>query len=244
TPHSQFLRNFGWENSMRSIALRAAVGGMLVLASACSDDGGSTTPPENTKPNASFTTPSCVAGVSCTFTSTSTDDVGVTGWSWDFNGDETADATTADAAFTYTAAGDYNVSLTVVDADGHSNTKTQTITIAPPAVNTPPTASFTAAGNGTTCNFTSTSTDAAPGAITAYAWNFGDAGTSDQPNPQHVYVVTAPRSFDVTLTVTDNEGATAVATQSVAVNPAPAGAEGCVSKTLGRNPTRNIVDCA
>jgi PKD repeat protein len=315
---------------MRSIALRAAVGGMLVLASACSDDGGSTPPPGNTAPNASFAIPSCVAGAPCTFTSTSTDDVAVTGWSWDFNGDGTADATTAtaaftfaapgdypvtltvqdaeglsdnvtatvtvaagngapvadfalpacvinvacnfsssstddvavtgwswdfngdqtvdattaDAAFTYTAAGDYNVSLTVVDADGHSSTKTQTITIAPPAVNTPPTASFTSACNGTTCNFTSTSTDVAPGTITTYAWNFGDAGTSDQPNPQHVYVVTAPRSFDVTLTVTDNDGATAVITQSVAVNPAPAGAEGCVAKTLGHNPTRNIVDCA
>ncbi|MFL5461070.1 MAG: PKD domain-containing protein [Gemmatimonadales bacterium] len=315
---------------MRSIALRAAVGGMLVLASACSDDGGSTTPPDNATPNASFAIPSCVAAAPCTFSSTSTDDVAViewfwdfdndgdadavtetaaytfaqpgnypvkltvrdagglsddvtstvtvtasngvpvanfalptcvinvacnfsssstddvavTGWSWDFNGDGTADATTADAAYTYTAAGDYNVSLTVVDADGRSNTKTQTITIAPPAVNTPPTASFTAACNGTTCTFISTSSDAAPGTITTYAWNFGDAGTSDQPNPQHVYVVTAPRSFDVSLTVTDNEGATAVATQSVSVSPAPAGAEGCVAKTVGRNPTRNIVDCA
>src|SRR4051812_39193424 len=328
-PDSQFLRNFGWENSMRSIALCAAVGGMLVLASACSAPGVLPTPPASTAPTSIFAMPSCFAGspstftststddvavtewfwdfngdnnadavtataaytfaapgdypvkltvrdagglsddvtttvtvaagngapvadfalpscvinVACNFSSTSTDDVAVTGWSWDFNGDGTADATTSDAAYTYTAAGDYNVSLTVTDADGQSNTKTQPITIAPPAVNTPPTASFTSACNGTTCTFISTSTDAAPGTITTYAWNFGDAGTSDQPNPQHVYVVTAPRSFDVSLTVTDNEGETATATQSVSVTPAPAGAEGCVAKTIG-NPKRNIVDCA
>ena len=103
---------------------------MLVLAWACSDDGGSTTPPENTKPNASFTTPSCVAGAPCTFTSTSTDDVAVTGWSWDFNGDGTADATTATAAYTFAAAGDYPVTLTVVDAAGLSDDVTTTVTVA------------------------------------------------------------------------------------------------------------------
>ena|GEM_PF-2397328 len=314
---------------MRSIALRAAVAGMLVLASACSDDGGSTTPPDNTAPNASFAIPSCVAGVACSFTSTSTDDilvtewswdfnddgtadantetasytfaepgdydvtltvrdagglsdnvtttvtvaagngvpvadfalptcvinvacdfassstddVAVTEWSWDFNGDQAVDATTATASYTYTAAGNYNVSLTVRDANGQSNTKTQTITIAAPGVNTPPTASFTFTCNGTACSFISTSTDAAPGTITTYAWNFGDAGTSDVASPQHVYVITAPQSFDVTLTVTDNEGATATTTQTVSVAPPPAGAEGCVNKTIG-NPARNVIDCA
>jgi len=197
----------------------------------------------NGAPVADFVLPTCAANAPCNFSSTSTDDVAVTTWSWDFNGDGNPDATTADAAYTYSAPGDYNVSLTVTDADGHSNTKTQTITVAAPAVNTPPTASFTSACNGTTCTFISTSTDAAPGTITTYAWNFGDAGTSDQPNPQHIYVVTAPRSFDVTLTVTDNEGLTAAVTQSVSVTPAPAGAEGCVAKTIG-NPKRNIVDCA
>ncbi len=313
---------------MRSIALRAAVAGMLVLASACSDDGGSTTPPDNAAPNASFAIPSCVAGAACSFTSTSTDDVAVTEWSWDFNGDGTADATTAtasytfaaagdyavtltvrdagglsdnvtttvtvvaggapvadfalpacvinvacdfvssstddvavttwswdfngdatpdattaNAAFTYTAPGDYNVSLTVGDADGNSNTKTQTITIAAPGVNTPPTASFTFNCNGANCSFTSTSTDAAPGTITTYAWDFGDAGTSNLANTLHVYVITAPQSFDVTLTVTDNEGATASTTQTVSVAPPPPGAEGCVNKVQG-NPARNLIDCA
>ena len=133
---------------------------MLVLAWACSDDGGSTTPPENTKPNASFTTPSCVAGAPCTFTSTSTDDVAVTGWSWDFNGDGTADATTATAVYTFAAAGDYPVSLSVVDAAGLSDDVTTTVTVA--AGNGAPVADFalpTCVIN-VACNFSSSSTDA------------------------------------------------------------------------------------
>src|SRR5829696_3686712 len=124
----QFLRNFGWENSMRSIALRAAVAGMLVLASACSDDGGSTTPPGNTAPNASFAIPSCVAGAACSFTSTS--NVLVTEWSWDFNDDGAADASTETASYTFAAPGDYDVTLTVRDAGGLSDEVTTTVTVA------------------------------------------------------------------------------------------------------------------
>jgi PKD repeat protein len=201
-------------------------------------------PAGNAAPVADFALPSCTIGVACDFVSASSDDAAVTEWSWDFNGDGVEDANTANFSYTYSTAGTFNVSLTVHDAEGLSNTKTTPITIAPPAVNTPPTASFTfTCNNGTSCSFTSTSTDVAPGTIVTYAWNFGDAGTSDQANPQHTYVVTAARNFTVSLTVTDNEGATGVATQTVAVTPPPAGAEGCFNKTIG-NPARNIVDCA
>ncbi|WDN90782.1 hypothetical protein BuS5_03753 [Desulfosarcina sp. BuS5] len=39
----------------------------------------------------------------------------------------------------------------------------------------------------------------------SYLWNFGDGTTSSEQNPSHVY--TAPDTYNVTLTVTDNEGA-------------------------------------
>jgi PKD repeat protein len=208
--------------AMRSIGMLAVVTGTLVLASACGGDGGTTPPPENTAPVASFAVPQCTINVPCDFVSTSTDDAQVTAWSWDFDGDGNADATTANASFTYTAAGDFNVSLTVHDAEGLSQTKTSTITIAPvnPA-NTPPTAGFTYTCDALDCTFTSTSTDAAPGTIAAYGWDFGDGATADVNNPTHSYTVTAPTDFTVTLTVTDNEGATDVETQTVSVAPAP-----------------------
>jgi len=207
---------------MRSIGMLAVVTGTLVLASACSDGGG-TPPPDNIAPVANFAVPACKINVACNFSSTSTDDQEVTEHSWDFDGDSNADGNTANASFTYETAADFNVSLTVHDAEGLSHTKTSTITIAPapviPPVNTPPTAGFTHACNAADCTFTSTSTDEAPGTIATYEWSFGDGATSDVNHPSHSYTVTAPTDFTVTLTVTDNEGATAVVTQTVAVAP-------------------------
>jgi PKD repeat protein len=204
---------------MRSIGM-LAVTGTLVLVSGCSDGGG-IVPPENTAPVANFAVPSCTINVPCDFVSTSTDDASVTAWSWDFDGDGNADANTANASFMYTTAGTFDVSLTVDDAQGLSQTKTSSITIAPvDPGNTPPTASFTYTCDAVDCSFTSTSTDAAPGTIATYAWSFGDDAIADVNNPSHSYTVTVPTDFTVTLTVTDNDGATGVATQTITVTPA------------------------
>ncbi len=207
---------------MRSIDMLALATGTLVLVSACGDGGGPT-PPQNTAPVANFAVPGCTINVPCDFVSTSTDDAGVTAWSWDFDGDGTADDTTASASFIFATAGTFDVNLTVHDAEGLSGTKTGSITIAPvDPGNTPPTAAFTAVCTAADCSFTSTSTDAAPGTIAAYAWDFGDDGTAEVNNPSHSYIVSASTDFSVTLTVTDNEGATGVATQTVTVAPAAA----------------------
>jgi PKD repeat protein len=204
---------------MRSIGLLAVVTGTLVLASSCSEGSG-LIPPENAAPIANFELPACTIDESCEFVSTSTDDAGVTGWSWDFNGDNTPDANTATAAYTYRTAGPFDVSLTVVDAEGLSHRKTSGITIDPAPVNTPPDAGFTHSCNGLSCTFTNTSSDVAPGTIATYAWTFGDGGTSDHISPSHTYTVSAATDFTVTLTVTDNEGAADAETQIITVIPA------------------------
>jgi PKD repeat protein len=204
---------------MRSIGLLAVVTGTLVMASSCSEDS-DLTPPENAAPVANFELPACRIDESCEFVSTSTDDAGVTGWSWDFNGDNTRDANTATAAYTYRTAGPFDVSLTVVDAEGLSHQKISRITIDPVPVNTPPTAGFTHSCTGLSCTFANTSSDAAPGTIATYAWTFGDNATSDLASPTHTYAATSPTEFTVTLTVTDNEGATDAETQTLTVTPA------------------------
>jgi PKD repeat protein len=216
---------------MRSIGVLALVTGTL-LASACSGEGDvGTPPPDNTAPVANFEVPACTLNVPCDFASTSTDDVEVTQWGWDFNGDGIYDASAATASYTYTTAGTFNVSLTVRDAQGLSHTKTSTITIDPPVVpvNTPPTAGFTYTCDAAVCTFTSTSTDVAPGTIATYAWTFGDGATADVMNPLYSYTITVPTDFTVTLTVTDNEGATDAETQTISVSPPPATAEGCTT---------------
>src|SRR6185312_12341175 len=50
-------------------------------------------------------------------------------------------------------------------------------------------------------------------------WTFGDGGTASTQNPSHTY--TAGGTFTVTLTVTDNQGATGNVSHSVTVTAPP-----------------------
>ncbi|MEO5564812.1 MAG: PQQ-dependent sugar dehydrogenase [Chitinophagaceae bacterium] len=61
------------------------------------------------------------------------------------------------------------------------------------------------------------------GTISTYSWNFGDATTSTQTNPSHIFTGTAgvPKKFVVKLTVTDNGGATAVDSIIISINNTP-----------------------
>jgi len=78
-----------------------------------------------------------------------------------------------------------------------------------------PVADFTFSTNLLTVNFTDASTDA-DGTIVSWDWNFGDSGSSAAQNPQHTYA--ASGTYSVTLTVTDDEGATDDVTKDVTVS--------------------------
>ena len=80
--------------------------------------------------------------------------------------------------------------------------------------NTPPVANFTSTISGLTVSFTDTSTDS-NGSIASRSWNFGDGTTSTAANPSKTY--TAAGTYTVTLTVTDNGGASNTTTRSVTV---------------------------
>src|SRR3989442_1649835 len=78
-----------------------------------------------------------------------------------------------------------------------------------------PTASFTSSCSGMTCSFTSTSSDP-DGTIATYTWSFGDgAPLATTPNPSHLYGNAG--SYQVSLTVTDNQGATHSTARTVTV---------------------------
>ncbi|MEL6705600.1 MAG: PKD domain-containing protein [Bacteroidota bacterium] len=82
-------------------------------------------------------------------------------------------------------------------------------------VNTPPDAGFTFSCNNLTCDFTDTSSDS-DGALVTWDWDFGDGASSSQQNPTRIYA--SAGTYSVTLTVTDNEGATDDVTRTVSVS--------------------------
>lgn len=81
----------------------------------------------------------------------------------------------------------------------------------------PPVAGFTWASNYTEVTFTDTSTDDTN--ISSWYWSFGDGSTSTQQNPNHTY--SGADTYNVTLTVTDEHGASDSFSDSVTVEEAP-----------------------
>lgn len=83
-----------------------------------------------------------------------------------------------------------------------------------PPANQPPTADFSFSASGLTVDFTDQSGDT-DGSVVAWNWDFGDGSGSTAQNPSHTYG--ADDTYTVTLTVTDDDGATDVASQDVTV---------------------------
>jgi PKD repeat protein len=149
----------------------------------------------------------------CAFDGTgSTDPDGtIVSYEWDF-GDGSTDSG-ATVSHTYEDLGPHTATLTVTDNEGLTATTVVEVT----TTNAPPVASFTANCDWPDCEFDgSGSTD--DGSIVTYEWDFGDGSTDSGATVSHTY--DKPGDYDVTLTVTDNDGATDDVTVTVE-SPAP-----------------------
>lgn len=127
-------------------------------------------------------------------------------YEWDFGDNETSNLKSP--SHTYQRIGQYSVNLTVTDQAGTYRASTYESYIEVRTMN-PPTADFTAAPRTgkapMTVFFVDQSISTGP---LSYEWDFGDASTSYDKNPSHVYA--SEGTYEVKLTVT-NVGGTDVA---------------------------------
>ena len=91
----------------------------------------------------------------------------------------------------------------------------------PPPPNELPTAAFTSTSSGLTATMDASGSTDPDGVVTSYLWSFGDDQTGTGPTPSHTYATAG--TYDVTLTVTDDDGGTASVTQQVTVTAPPTG---------------------
>ena len=76
------------------------------------------------------------------------------------------------------------------------------------------------------------------GTVVGYAWDFGDGSTSTAPTPTTQHEYQAEGTYTATLTVTDDSGATDVASRQVVAEaepPPPVGPEWRTGASLGSN---------
>jgi len=148
--------------------------------------------------------------LSVSFTDKSTDDQGIVNYAWSFG--DNATSSSANPSHTYSAQGSYTVSLTVTDGDNLTDTKSMSVSVT--TEGNAPIADFSYSTNDLNASFTDKSSD--DGAVVSYQWDFGDNTSSTLQNPSHTF--TASGSYDVSLTVTDDDNLTGSKSMSVTVS--------------------------
>jgi PKD repeat protein len=143
------------------------------------------------------------------FADSSTSYDGITAWEWDFGDGNTS--TEQNPTHVYTTEGTYTVSFTVYEVDGDSDTETKVDYIHVTRENQPPVSDPNGHYTGTegaAILFSGSGSYDPDGGIASYAWDFGfgDGNTGTGESPAYTYEQNG--TYNVTLVVTDNEGAT------------------------------------
>jgi PKD repeat protein len=136
-------------------------------------------------------------------------DGSITSYNWDFGDGNTGTGVMIEHS--YSEEGTNTVTMTVTDDDGATDTADATKTVlTQPPINQDPVASFTESAEivftGEVIQFNASDSYDPDATIASYSWNFGDSTTESGVTVFHSY--SDDGTYIVTLTVTDNEGAT------------------------------------
>ncbi len=182
------------------------------------------------KPVADFTQSSTsgLAPLAVVFTDTSTGNI--TSYSWNF-GDGTT-STVKSPTHVFSAAGTYNIVLTVTGPGGISSKTGATTTVSAP----PPVAAFTQTPTSGIAPLSVAFIDASTsgGPVSSYLWKFGDGTTSTAKSPTHVYAEAGV--YAAVLTVTGPGGTSSKTGVTTSVLAPPPVANFTQSTTSGPAP--------
>lgn len=216
----------------------ASTGEYILQATVIPPAGGGLAPVAS----ASASTTSGVAPVTVTFdSSASTDaDGSIVAREWNFG--DGAIVTVTDPAqktitHTFATVGTYSVVLKVVDNDGYTGTSSALVIAVGAAPNVAPVAIASVNSSSgyapLALNFSGSYSTDSDGSVMSYAWNFGDGSSSALVSPTKTYLT--PGTYTVTLTVTDNRGATGATALLITVTSDPNREIDLASLVLSRN---------
>ncbi len=140
-------------------------------------------------------------------------------YEWDF-GDGSAKSNAVNPSHTYSKAGTYVVKLNYTTTEGCKGT-VSTLSYGNIEVYKKPTIDFTSPQAPQVCGNNWVQFNPISDVPGTYNWEFGDGGWSSDKNPKHSY--REPRTYDVTLTVSNNGCNTTLTKPAfiTAVNPFP-----------------------
>jgi gliding motility-associated-like protein len=150
-------------------------------------------------------------------------------WQWNWGDGSKDNLNSGPFNHTYSAPGNYAVSLIVTDSKGCADTikKTDAIVVSKPI------AAFTTDTLSCTSKpININNSSSGPGLI--YNWNFGDGTTSNQINPVHLY--SAEGNYTISLSIKDQYGCTSSASTTNYVTIANPAASFTLSDSVGTCP--------
>ena len=174
-----------------------------------------------------------VVGIPITFDGTYSSDFDgvIVSYAWDFDGDGIIDSTNSIVDYAFQQPGTFNISLTVIDDSNNKDTVIYPVTVSgeegidSSSSHLPPVANFSympgQPQSGETVMFDGTTSSDLDGTITAYAWDFDGNGEFDNFQNIASYVFLASGTYNVSLTVTDDEGNSDTAIYSIVVTGEP-----------------------